>query len=126
MMDWLPRFSVTRPVTVIMGFLALCLLGAIAWDRIPLEMMPGRFTLNRLWVQVPYDGASPREVETSLLRPIEEHLSTAPGIKSMRGRASSTGVGMSLEFHRSVSMDVAYNAVVYRLERAMPDLPDDV
>ncbi len=126
MMDWLPRFSVTRPVTVIMGFLALCLLGAIAWDRIPLEMMPGRFTLNRLWVQVPYDGASPREVETSLLRPIEEHLSTAPGIKSMRGRASSTGVGMSLEFHRSVSMDVAYNAVVDRLERAMPDLPEDV
>ena len=27
MSDWLPRLSVTRPVTVIMGFLALVILG---------------------------------------------------------------------------------------------------
>ena len=126
MSDWLPRLSVTRPVTVIMGFLALVILGFIAWDRIPLEMMPGRFTLNRLWVNVPYAGASPREVETSLLRPIEEQVSTAPGIKSMRSRARSSGVSVDLEFHRSISMDVAYNAVVDRMERVMPDLPDDV
>ena len=126
MNDWLPRFSVTRPVTVVMVFLALSLLGSIAWDRIPLEMMPGRFTLNRLWVWVPYDGASPRETEANLLRPVEEAVSTSPGIKSMRGSARDNGIQLSLEFHRSVSMDVAYNSVVDRMERAMPDLPDDV
>lgn len=126
MEQWLPRFSVTRPVTVVMVFLALTLLGFIAWDRIPLEMMPGKFTLNRMWVWVPYQGASPREVEASLLRPIEEQISTAPGLKSMRGRARDSGVSLSLEFHRSVSMDVAYNSVVDRMERTMPDLPDDV
>lgn len=126
MNDWLPRFSVTRPVTVVMLFLALSLLGSIAWNRIPLEMMPGRFTLNKLWVWVPYQGASPRETEANLLRPVEEHISTAPGIKSMRGRARDNGIQLSLEFHRSVSMDVAYNSVVDRMERAMPELPDDV
>ena len=126
MEQWLPRFSVTRPVTVVMTFLALTLLGVISWDRIPLEMMPGRFTLNEMWVWVPYPGGSPREVEASLLRPLEEQISTAPGLKRMSASARDDGVSLNLEFHRSVSMDVAYNSVVDRMERAMPELPEDV
>ena len=126
MEQWLPRFSVTRPVTVVMTFLALTLLGVIAWDRIPREVMPGRFTLNEMWVSVPYPGGSSREVEASLLRPLEEQITIAPGLKCMSASARDDGVSLNLEFHRSVSMDVAYNSVVDRMERAMPELPDDV
>jgi len=126
MKRWLPSFSVHRPVTVVMGFWALLVLGAIAWQRIPLEAFPSGFVLNRLWVFMPYGDASPRETESAVLRPMEEHLSTAPGIKEMNGRAGSGSARLRLEFHRSVGMDVAYNAVVDRMERAMADLPDDV
>ena len=38
MTRWLPGFSVRRPVTVLMLFLALMVLGLIAWSRIPLEL----------------------------------------------------------------------------------------
>jgi hydrophobic/amphiphilic exporter-1 (mainly G- bacteria), HAE1 family len=123
---WLPAFSVHRPVTVVMGFLALLVLGAIAWQRIPLEAFPSGFVLNKLWVFVPYGDAAPRETERAVLRPMEEHLSTAPGVKDMNGRAGTGSGRVRLEFHRSVGMDVAYNAVVDRMERAMADLPDDV
>lgn len=126
MRSWLPTFSVRRPVTVAMGFVALVVLGMLAWSRISLEMMPSSFTLNRLWVWVPYDGSSPRENEQQLVRPLEEQLSTSPGIKTMTSRARSGNASLSLEFHRSISMGVAYNAVVDRMERAMADLPGDV
>jgi HAE1 family hydrophobic/amphiphilic exporter-1 len=126
MRSWLPTFSVRRPVTVAMGFVALVVLGLLAWTRIPLEMMPSSFTLNRLWVWVPYDGSSPRENEQQLVRPLEEQLATSSGIKSMTSRARSGSASLSLEFHRSTSMAVAYNAVVDRMERAMAELPDDV
>lgn len=126
MKRWLPAFSVHRPVTVVMGFLALLVLGAIAWQRIPLEAFPSGFVLNKLWVFVPYGDSAPRETESAVLRPIEEHLSTAPGVKEMNGRASTGSARLRLEFHRSIGMDVAYNAVVDRMERAMADLPDDV
>ena len=126
MKRWLPSFSVRRPVTVAMGFWALLVLGAIAWQRIPLEAFPSGFVLNQLWAFVPYGDASPRETEKALLRPMEDHLSTAPGVKEMSGRAGSASARLRLEFHRSVGMDVAYNAVVDRMERAMADLPDDV
>ena len=126
MLRRLPVFSVRRPVTVVMVFLALCVLGAIAWSRIPLEMMPGRFSPSTMWVWVPYADATPQENESALLLPLEEQLSTLPGLKKMSGRAQSGSISFSLDFHRSTSMDAAYNAVVDRMERAMPDLPDDL
>jgi hydrophobic/amphiphilic exporter-1 (mainly G- bacteria), HAE1 family len=111
---------------MVMVFLALCVLGLIAWARIPLEMMPGRFQLNRLWVWVPYPGSTPRENETALVHPLEEQVATVTGLKTMESEATANGAEMELSFHRSVGMDAAYNATVDRLERAMSDLPDDV
>jgi len=126
MITLLARLSVGRPVTVAMSFLALLLMGGIAWKEIPVEMMPGRFTLNRMWVWVPYQDSSPRETERQIVRPMEDHLATAPGLNEMDTRASRGSARASLSFHRSVSMDSAYNAVVDRMERAMADFPEDV
>ncbi len=61
MIRWLAKLSVGRPVTVVMTFLALLLVGIIAWRDIPLEMMPSQFTFNRMWVWVPYPDSAPRE-----------------------------------------------------------------
>jgi HAE1 family hydrophobic/amphiphilic exporter-1 len=126
MIRLLANLSVGRPVTVVMTFLALLLLGGIAWNNVPVEMMPGRFTLNRMWVWVPYKDSTPRETEQQVVRPMEDHLATAPGLKEMDTRASRGAARASLNFHRSMSMDAAYNAVVDRMERAMAEFPDDV
>jgi HAE1 family hydrophobic/amphiphilic exporter-1 len=126
MLHRLPAFSVRRPITVVMVFLALCVLGAIAWSRIPLEMMPGRFSPSMMWVYVPYYDGTPQENEAALLLPLEEQLATLPGLKNMSASARSGAVSFSLDFHRSTSMDAAYNAVVDRMERSMADLPEDV
>ena len=126
MIRLLARLSVGRPVTVVMTFMALILMGTIAWEKIPVEMMPGRFSLNQMWVWIPYKDSTPRETERQIVRPMEEHLSTAPGLKEMNTRASRGSARASLSFHRSVSMDEAYNAVADRLERAMADFPDDL
>jgi HAE1 family hydrophobic/amphiphilic exporter-1 len=122
----LARLSVGRPVTVAMTFLALLLMGGIAWKEIPVEMMPGGFTLNKMWVWVQYKDSSPRETEGQIVRPMEDHLATAPGLKEMSTRSSRGSGRATLSFHRSISMDAAYNAVVDRMERAMADFPDDV
>jgi multidrug efflux pump subunit AcrB len=47
---WLPAFAVKRPVTVIMAFVALCVLGVIAYSRIPLDMMPPGFNAPYIWI----------------------------------------------------------------------------
>jgi HAE1 family hydrophobic/amphiphilic exporter-1 len=122
----LPRFGVERPVSVMVLFLALMVLGFIAWTRIPLTMLPDGFEPKFLWVQIPFQNASPRESDELVVRPIAEQLSTVSGIKQLRTRAGTDSTGFSIEFHPSVDMDDAYNDVVDRIERAMPDLPSDV
>lgn len=126
MTRWLATLSVHRPVLVFMIFLALSVLGLIAWARIPLEMMPGRFELNQMWVWVPYADSTPQENQTTLARPIEEQLATIEGLKALSSSSSSGSTSFELTFHRSIGMDTAYNSVVDRMERAMVELPDDV
>ena len=45
----LPRFSVNRPVTVVMSLIALLVVGYIAYTRIPLTLFPEGFDYPRLF-----------------------------------------------------------------------------
>ncbi len=125
-MNWLPKFSIERPVTVSMLFLALCVLGLIAWARIPLELFPSTFSGSSLWIWVPYPDAQPRESEENVLLPIEDRISDIEGLKNINAQARSGAVRFKLDFHRSMNMSEAYNATVDRLERARLDLPQEV
>ncbi len=126
MKRWLPAFALKRPVTVFMTIVALLTLGLIAYARMPLQLMPGGFQASSMWVNIPFANATPREADELVARPISEEFSTLPSLKRMDSRASANSVGFSLEFHPSLDMAVAYNEVVERIERAMPDLPEEV
>jgi len=126
MRRWLPALAVRRPVSVAMTFLALLVLGAIAYTRIPLQMMPSGFDYPFLWVWVPNPGGTPMETESQVVLPVEEQLATISGIKELSSSASENAASFSLEFHQSVDLDAAYNAVVDRLERVMPEMPGSV
>jgi HAE1 family hydrophobic/amphiphilic exporter-1 len=126
MRNWLARASYDHPVTVCMGFLALLVLGTLSWSKIPVSMMPEGFDPNFLWIQVPYPNANPVEVDERIVRPVEDQLSTVPGVSRLVSRAENGSAGFQMEFHGSVNMNEAYNTVTDRIERAMPDLPEDV
>lgn len=126
MTDWIPRFSVTRPVTVVTAFLVILVVGVVATARIPLQMMPSGWSIPALWVWIPWRDSTPVEAEAKVLRPLEQQLATVPGIKHLSGTASSDWSNLELEFHGSTDMDEAYNAVLDRLERAASELPNDI
>ena len=126
MRRWLPAVAYHRPVSVLMIFIALLVLGVLAYNRIPVQMMPSGFEPRFLWVNVPFPNASPAEADELLVRPIEDQLGTLSGIKKMESNAGTNSAWFSLEFYPSITMDDAYNDVVDRMERAMPDLPDEV
>jgi len=126
MREWLPRLALDRPVTVMTGFLALLVLGLVAWARIPIQMMPDGFEPGFMWVRVNYPGSSPVETDEKIVRPVTAQLATVTGIRSLRSFADSDGAGFAVELHGKVDRDEAYNDVVDRLERAMLDMPDDV
>lgn len=90
-------FSIRRPVTTIMCFVSLVVVGLIAAFRLPLEALPD-ISAPFLFVQLPYTGSTPDEVERNLVRPAEEALATMTGIKRMRSTATADGANIFIEF----------------------------
>lgn len=126
MRTWIPRAAYDHPVTVLMGFLAMTVLGVLAYTRIPIQLMPEGFASHYLWVQIPFANATPGETDELVVRPVLEQLSTLSGIKKIDSEADSNSAGFDLEFYPSADMNDGYNDVVDRIERAMPELPTEI
>ena len=121
----LPRFAINRPVTVSMILLAILVLGAISWFRIPVQLMPSGYDYPYIWVWMPYRDGTPRETERQIVQPVEDALETLPGIREMKTRAGRNYARFAIEFDQDTDMDEAWGGLVDRIERARPDLPDD-
>jgi hydrophobic/amphiphilic exporter-1 (mainly G- bacteria), HAE1 family len=122
----LPRFSVTRPVTIVMLLLAILVVGYIAYSRIPVALFPEGYEQNALGVFVPYPNASPRDVEEKITRRIEGAIGTVPDVQRVMSFANQ-GVSFSrVQFHHGANLKAAYATLRDRMDRVMPDLPDDV
>ena len=100
----LTNFSLKRPITTIMTFVAAAAVGLISLPLIPLESLP-ELELPFLFVQAPYPNASPKEVETEIIRPLEEVISTMSGISRMNSNASRNGGGIFVLFGWNEDME---------------------
>ena len=97
------EIALRRPVTTVVVFVALATIGLIASRLLPLEKFPD-IEFPGIFVQIPYPGSTPEEVERLITRPVEEALATLSGVERMR---SSSGEGQSqivLQFDWDSSM----------------------
>jgi len=120
------EFSIRRPVTTIMCFISLVVVGLIASFRLPLEALPD-ISAPFLFVQIPYTGSTPEEVERTIIRPVEESLATMTGIKRMRSSATSEAASIFIEFSdwdRDIA--IAASDARERIDAIRSDLPDDL
>ena len=120
------ELSIRRPVTAVMLFVSLFVIGLIAALRLPLEAFPD-VSPPFIFVQLPYSGSTPEEVERTVLRPVEEAISTMPGIKRMDSSARADGANVFLQFSdwdRDVA--IAASEARERIDAIRDDLPDDL
>lgn len=120
------ELSIRRPVTAVMLFVSLFVIGLIAALRLPLEAFP-EVSPPFIFVQVPYSGSTPEEVERTVLRPVEEAIATMPGIKRMDSSARAEGANVFLQFtdwDRDVA--IAASDARERIDAIRDELPDDL
>ena len=121
----LPRISVLRPVSITMCLIALLVLGAVAYWRVPVKLMPAGLERPILSVRVGFRNATPQETEQLITLPLEETLRTVKGIVSLRSYSESNGARAIIEFRQYTDMVAAYNQVSDRLEHLKPQLPEE-
>ena len=122
---WLTRFALTRPVTICMLFLSLLVFGIIASRMLPLEKFPG-IDIPQIFINVPYNNATPTEIERLITRPVEEALATVTGVKEMRSWSNENNAEISLEFNWEENINSKSIEVRERLDSIRQLLPDDV
>ena len=86
------KFAVLRPVTVMMMSLALIVLGFISLSKIKLRLLPA-LNVPFVTITTKFTGATPFEVEEKVTNPIEQAMSTVPGLYSMQSE-SRTGLSI--------------------------------
>ncbi len=121
----LPEIAIKRPVTILMVLVSIIVLGLVALARLPLAFMPD-FVEPELFVHLPYNNASPEQVERMIVRPVEDALGSVRGLKTMWSRCGSDGGRVRLGFDWSMNMHMARTEVWERLDRIRGELPDDL
>ena len=122
----LPRFSVNRPVTVVMSLVALLVVGYIAYTRIPLTLFPDSFDYPRLFAWAHYPNAGAVEVEQKVVHHLEEAVAQVSRIKRIRSNAYGGGGNVQVEFQKGTDLQLAFAKMKDRLDRIMPELPDEI
>jgi HAE1 family hydrophobic/amphiphilic exporter-1 len=121
----LTQVTVKRPVTTLMFFLAIVLLGFVSLRELSVDLLPD-VSYPRLSVVTQYQGVAPEEIETLITTPLEAAVSRIPGLRRVES-VSKEGVSfMSLEFSWGTDMDFAMLHTREKLDGAQNSLPEDV
>jgi HAE1 family hydrophobic/amphiphilic exporter-1 len=121
----LARTSLNRPVTTLVVFVCLIVVGAISSQMLPLEVMPD-IEVPFLGVDLPYPGSTPEEVERRITQPVEEALATISGIKRMTSHSSESGADIQINFDWGVDSNVKALEAREKIEGIRHLLPSDL
>jgi len=116
------RLAVQRPVFTTMASLIVILLGAVAWSRLAIDLMPD-ITYPTLSINAVYENASPEEIEELVTRPLEEALAAVSGVEEVSSISSEGLSTLRVTFAWGTDLDAAANDVRHRLDRVILRLP---
>jgi HAE1 family hydrophobic/amphiphilic exporter-1 len=119
------EFTTTRPVAILMVFLAVMVFGAFSIRLLPMTLMPD-ISYPKLTVRTEYPGAAPAEVENNVSRPLEEILGVVTGLTRVESISRAGYSDVILEFAWNTDMDDANQDVLEKLDQIKPTLPTEV
>jgi HAE1 family hydrophobic/amphiphilic exporter-1 len=119
------EIAIKRPVFTVMVTLALMVLGFMGLSRLGTDLFPD-ITFPVVVVNVPYPGASPREVEQLVTKPLEDAIVSLNGIDELK---STSREGMStvvILFKLNVDLQDAATQIRERVAQTRFKLPQEV
>ena len=113
--------SIRQPVTVLVGVVLVLIAALVAVRQVPVQLTPDVddtiVSVSTIW-----PGASPEEIEQSIVERQEEKLQGVAGVRSMTSSSSQGSARIRLEFNPGTDKDAAIREVSDRL-RQVPDYP---
>ena len=108
------KFSIQKPVTVIVGIILVVLFGLIGLMRMPYQLSPTVIEPD-ITVKTRWPGATPYEVEREIIEEQEEVLKGIPGLKEMESSSFNSQGEITLKFNIGTNVDDALLRVSNKL-----------
>jgi HAE1 family hydrophobic/amphiphilic exporter-1 len=115
--------SVKRPVTTILIFVALIVMGLYSLVKLPVDLYP-EMELPFVVVYTSYPGASASDIESNVTRPLENSLNSVSKLKEITSTSSDASSVIFMNFEYGTNLDEASNDIRSTLgfiERILPD-----
>ena len=118
-------WGIQNPVPVSILFIALVLLGAASYAKLPIKQRPN-VTFPNVVITITENGAAPSEIETQITRPIETAMAGLPDVETIQSTVTRGVSTTQIEFPLSEDMQKMTDQVRTRVDQTRVNLPRDI
>ncbi|NDV65517.1 efflux RND transporter permease subunit [Bacteroides sp. 224] len=118
------RYIVNHPISVIMVFVALFILGIITYINIPVSLLPD-IAIPEMTVQVSASNTSARQLENTVVRPLRQQLMQVGKLRNIYSETRDGNGVIHLSFEYGTDTDLAFIEVNEKIDGAMNYLPKE-
>ena len=116
--------SVKRPVTTILIFVALMVMGIYSLTQLPVDLYP-EMELPYVIILTTYPGASASDIESNVTKPLENTLNSISNLKEITSTSSDATSVIFMNFEYGTNLDEASNDIRSNLSFVERFLPED-
>ncbi|MBN2159580.1 MAG: efflux RND transporter permease subunit [Spirochaetes bacterium] len=117
--------SVNRYITAIMVFIAIGVLGYVSFSKMPLDLYPDiEFPVAIVILQYPDVG--PKEVESTVTRPVEETLASVNNLDTIISTSKEGAAVITMKFVWGTDMSLAVSDIRERIDIIKGYLPQEI
>ncbi len=121
----LSSFAIDNATSIFLLTFMIVLFGARSYMNVPREAFP-EVPFPKMFINTAYPGNSAEDMENLVTRPLEQELGTISEIKTMTSSSMQDFSLIVVEFDTDVDMEEALRKVKDAVDRAKPDLPNDL
>ncbi len=103
----------------------LILFGLYSYKTMPKESFP-EIVFPLIYVQTPYPGNGPQDIENLITRPLEKEIQSVDGIDDLNSESMQDVSVITVEFNIDVDVETALQDVKDAVDRAKSELPNDL
>lgn len=119
------KYFIERPISVVVTFGALFILGFLAFLHIPTSILPN-VSIPQISLEISYPEFNADEINKQIINPCRQQLIQTAHITNIQAIASDGKANIKLQFAYNTNMDLAFVEVNEKLDKAMNSLPKDM
>ncbi len=118
-------WAIDNKVSIYVATVLICVAGIITYLNLPKENFP-EVVFPQIYVATPFPGAAPSDVENLITKHIEKQVKSISGVKKISSNSIQNFSNVIIEFETDVDVKEAKREVSDAVDRAKPDLPDNL